>query len=164
MRRSGADHEAGEQRRDPSTVMPASAQIFLSYSGDEGCEASLLQFAMETLLADFGVKVWTYQRDQANDTRSVASSLKDQVKRSRATVFLASPSTVKGSATQWMELGYADAFEIPTFVLLHRVTFAKLKSKDRGVPPFLTEGQCLPAVEWKRVVDDLRRIVSRNGS
>ena len=58
-----------------------------------------------------------------------------------------------------MELGYADAFDVRTFVLLHRLTFAKLKTKDRGVPPFLTEGQCVPASEWRRIVEDLRNIL-----
>jgi hypothetical protein len=141
-------------------VTPTQPQIFLSYSGDDACEASLLQFALETLLADSGVRVWTYQRDQAGDTRSVNATLKEQIRASRATVFLASPSTIKGGAVQWMELAYADAFKIPTFVLLHRITFAKLKTKERGVPPFLVEGQCTGSADWRHIVDDLRRCLS----
>jgi len=136
-------------------------QIFLSFSGEDACEASLLQFAMETLLADAGVRVWTYQRDQSGDTRSVAFSLKDQVRRSQVMVFLASPSTIKGGAAQWMELAYADAADIPTYVLLHRITYAKLKMKERGVPPFLTEGHCTPSSDWKRIIDRLRPHGSR---
>jgi len=52
-------------------------------------------------------------------------------------VFIASPSTLKLGASQWMELAYADAAEVPTYVLLHRVSYAKLKMKERGTPPFL---------------------------
>ena|SRR5689334_8471005 len=139
-----------------NTMAASEHQIFLSYSGDDACEASLLQFALESLLADRGVRVWTYQRDQGGDTRSVNASLKEQIRVSRATVFLASPSTIKGGAVQWMELAYADAFKIPTFVLLHRITFAKLRTKERGVPPFLVEGQCTPSTNWRHIIDDLR--------
>ena len=35
-------HTGNEQ-----TVTPTQPQIFLSYSGDDACEASLLQFALE---------------------------------------------------------------------------------------------------------------------
>jgi hypothetical protein len=145
-----------ERRGNELTVAPTQSQIFLSYSGDDACEASLLQFALETLLAARGVRVWTYQRDQGSSTRSVNTSLKEQISVSRAAVFLASPSTIKGGAVQWMELAYADAFKIPTFVLLHRITFAKLKTKERGVPPFLVEGQCTRSTDWRHIVDDLR--------
>jgi hypothetical protein len=89
-------------------------QIFLSYSSDDSCEASLLVYAIETMLSHANVQVWTYQRDQSASTRSVATSLKEQVRRSRAMVFLASPSTIKGGAAQWMELAYADAADVPT--------------------------------------------------
>lgn len=130
-------------------------QIFLSYSGDDSCEASLLVYAIETLLAKAHVRVWTYQRDQPSDTRSVATSLKQQVRLSKAMVFFASPSTLKLGAAQWMELAYADAANVPTFVLLHRLTYAKLKMKERGAPPFITEGHCTPSVDWRRVVEEL---------
>ena len=43
-----------------------SIEIFLSYSGKELFEASLLQFAIEQLLKDLNAKVWTYERDQGN--------------------------------------------------------------------------------------------------
>lgn len=141
-----------------------SSQVFLSYSGDDSCEASLLVFAIETLHAGRGLRVWTFQRDQTSDTRSVAASLKDQVRRSHAMVFLASPSTLKGGAAQWMELAYADAADVPTYVLLHRITYGKLKMKERGAPPFITEGHCTPAVAWRRVVDELDAHLSRKGS
>lgn len=62
-----------------------------------------------------------------------------------------------------MELAYADAFKILTFVLLHRITFDKLKAKERGVPPFLVEGQCTPSVNWRQIVSDLRKCL-RNPS
>lgn len=139
----------------------AGCQIFLSYSGEDCCEATLLQFAIETLLADVGARVWTFQRDQGGDTRSIASSLKEQIRQSRVMVFLASPSTIKGGAAQWMELAYADAADIPTFVLLHRIPYAKLKMKERGVPPFLTEGQCSPSPDWRRIIEGLRPHLSR---
>lgn len=142
--------------------MPAAQpQIFLSHSGDDSCEASLLAYAIESLLAARRVKVWTYQRDQQGETRSVATSLKDQVRRSRAMVFLASPSTVKAGAAQWMELAYADAADLPTFVLLHRITYAKLRMKERGGPPFITEGHCTASVAWRTIVDELARHLSQ---
>ena len=142
---------------------PERPQIFLSYSSDDSCEPSLLVYAIETLLANAHVRVWTYQRDQTGDTRSVATSLKDQVRRSKAMVFFASPSTLKLGAAQWMELAYADAADVPTYVLLHRITYAKLKMKERGVPPFITEGLCTPSLEWRRVVDELRsRLTGRS--
>jgi hypothetical protein len=131
-------------------------QIFLSYSSADSCEASLLVYAIETLLAQINVHVWTYERDQLGDTRNVATSLKEQVRRSKAMVFLASPSTLKLGAAQWMELAYADAADLPTYVLLHRITYSKLKMKERGVPPFITEGHCTPSANWRRVVDELR--------
>ena len=140
--------------------VPERPQIFLSYSSDDSCEASLLAYAIEALLESAHVKVWTYQRDQLGSTRSVATSLKEQVRRSKAMVFLASPSTLKLGAAQWMELAYADAFEVPTYVLLHRITYAKLKMKEPGAPPFITEGHCTASVDWKRVVNELR---SRRG-
>ena len=99
-----------------------SAVIFLSYSSGHSFEAELLQFAYETMLHDVDTKVWTYQRDQARDEKAIAQSLKEQVKRSRAVVFLVTPSTLDKGAAQWMELAYADAFGMPTFVLLHQLT------------------------------------------
>ena len=133
----------------------AKPQIFLSYSSDDSCEASLLVYAIETLLARLGARAWTYQRDQSGATRSIATSLKEQVRASAAMVFLASPSTIKAGAAQWMELAYADAAELPTFVLLHRITYAKLRMKERGAPPFITEGHCTPSADWRRIIDEL---------
>lgn len=126
-------------------------QLFLSYSGDDAFEASLLQYALESMMPQPGVKVWTYQRDQSKSQRSIAVSLKDRVRASNAMVFLVSPATLASGAAQWMELAYADAFGVPTFVLLHHLTFADIKSRERGVPPLLLEGQCNAAADWRTV-------------
>jgi len=72
-------------------------------------------------------------------------------------VFLVSPSTLGGAATQWMELAYAHAFEVPTFVILHRITYAEMRRHEKGVPPLLLASQCTPSSEWKSVVDDVRK-------
>ena len=53
----------------------AGAWIFLSYAGDDGFEASLLQYAVEHLLDDLHAKVWTYQRDQAHDQKAIAAKI-----------------------------------------------------------------------------------------
>jgi hypothetical protein len=58
-----------------------------------------------------------------------------------------------------MELAYADAFEVTTFVLLHRLEFLDLKKKARGVPPLLLSSQCNSAIEWKLVVEDIRNLL-----
>ena len=130
--------------------------IFLSYSGEDAFEAGLLQFAIEQMLADLKVAVWTYQRDQDRAERSIGKSLKDRVRESSATIFLVSPSTLEAGAAQWMELAYADAYNVPTFVIMHRLTFSELRSRPRGVPPLLLEGQCNPSAEWKGVIEALR--------
>jgi hypothetical protein len=133
--------------------------VFLSYSVDDAFEASLLQYAVEQMLADLNVSVWTYQRDQARNERSVGQSLRERVQRSTATIFLLSPSTLEGGAAQWMELAYADAFRVPTYVILHRINFPQLRAREKGVPPLLLEGQCNNAVDWKVVVDALRSLI-----
>jgi hypothetical protein len=117
----------------------------------------LLQYAIEHMLADRNVAVWTYQRDQARDQRSIGKSLKERVRESGATLFLVSPSTLEAGAAQWMELAYADAYDVPTFVILHHLTFVELKGRERGVPPLLLESQCNPSAEWKSVVENLRQ-------
>lgn len=133
-----------------------SSEVFLSYSSDDAFEASLLQFAIEHILADLGVKVWAYQRDQAKSEREIAKSLKERVRRSSAAIFLISPSTVDTGATQWTELAYADAFEVVTFVILHHLTYQDLKTRERGVPPLLLQGQCNQSGDWRAVVTQLR--------
>ncbi len=135
--------------------------LFLSYSGADAFEAALLQFAIEQLLGDLCVKVWTYQRDQSKDERSIAKSLREKVRASKATIFLVSPSTLASGATQWMELAYADAFSVPTFVLLHHLDFSELKAREHEVPPLLLEGQCNAASEWKSVLSAVRNRVAR---
>ena len=131
-------------------------EIFLSYSGKDSFEAGLLQFALERLLEDLGVTVWSYERDQDKGERRIAHSLKTRVQGSSAAVFLASPATFASGAAQWMELAYADAFDVPIYVILHRLSFAELKGKEQGVPPLLIEGQCNPSSQWKDVIAAIR--------
>lgn len=130
--------------------------IFFSYSSQDKVEAQLFQFAFETLLADIGVKIWTYERDQAKSERIVAEALKQKVRESDAMCFLVSDSTLSGGAAQWMELAYADAFEIPTFVILHRITFDNLKSSTSSVPPLLLASHCNLADKWRDIAKEIR--------
>ncbi len=141
---------------------PPEHQVFLSYSGEDAFEAGLLQYAIEQMLADLKVTVWTYQRDQDRDERSIGKSLKDRVRESSATTFLVSPSTLEAGATQWMELAYADAYNVLIFVILRRLTFNELRSRQRGVPPLLLEGQCNPSTEWRGVIEALRSRIAAN--
>lgn len=134
-------------------------QVFISYSGHDSFEASLLQHAIESLLKTVGVKAWTYQRDQALSERSVAAALKTKVKQSVATVFLASPATLEGGASQWIELGYADAFGVDTFVLLHHLDYHSLKSAERGAPPLLLASHCTAAADWRKLIPELRKLI-----
>jgi len=134
--------------------------VFLSHAGEDGFEATLLQYAIEQMLAEINATVWTYERDQRRDERSIGKSLKDRVRESKATVFLVSPSTLDAGATQWMELAYADAYNVPTFVILHHLTFDQLKARERGVPPLLLESQCNAATDWKRIIEDLRLLLT----
>ncbi len=138
--------------------------IFLSYSGDNSFEASLLQYALESLLNDLNIQVWTYERDQRKDQKRIAQSLKARVRESIATVFLVSPSTIDTGAAQWMELAYSDAFDVPTFVLLHQLSFQDLKNKEKGVPPLLLESQCNRAIDWKEIVSALRSRIEQSSS
>ncbi len=59
-------------------------------------------------------------------------------------VFLVSPSTLDGGAAQWMELAYADAFNVRTFVLLHHLRFHELKARAESHPPFPDQVQGQP--------------------
>lgn len=136
-------------------------QVFISYSGHDAFEADLLQYALETLLAREGIVAWTFQRDQARSEKEVAQSLKSRVRESMATVFLVSPTTLEEGATQWMELAYADAFDVPTFVLLHHLDYQELKRKERGVPPLLLSSQCNSALEWKAIANDIRQLLTK---
>jgi len=74
-------------------------QVFISYSGHDAFEASLLQYALETLLASDAVVAWTFQRDQTRSEKEIAQSLKKRVSESIATIFLVSPTTLGGGAT-----------------------------------------------------------------
>ena len=134
-------------------------QVFISYSSRDEFKASLLQFALEQLLEKEGVVAWTFQRDQARSEKDVALSLKNRVRESAASIFLVSPDTLESGASQWMELAYADAFDVRTFVLLHHLQFQDLKQRATGVPPLLLSSQCNSAMEWKNVVEDIRKLL-----
>jgi len=134
-------------------------QVFISYSGRDEFEASLLQFALEHLLKNEGVFTWTFQRDQARSEKEIAASLKKRVRESAASIFLVSPDTLESGASQWMELAYADAFDVTTFVLLSHLNFQDLKDRATGVPPLLLSSQCNAATEWKTVIEDIRRLL-----
>jgi len=133
-------------------------QIFISYSGRDEFEASLLQYALEEMLGS-EVVAWTFQRDQARSEKEIARSLKDRVRESSAVIFLVSSETLDSGASQWMELAYADAFDVPTFVLLHHLNFADLRQKTTGVPPLLLSSQCNSAIDWKSVVEDIEKLL-----
>lgn len=75
-------------------------QIFISYSSHDAFEASLLQYALESLLSDYGITTWTFQRDQIHSEKEIATKLKELVKKSIATIFLVSPTTLQSGATQ----------------------------------------------------------------
>ena len=133
----------------------------ISYSAQDEFEAGLLKFALETLLADVGAEAWIFRQDQNRSERSIAESLKEQVKSSRAMIFLVSPTTLERGATQWMELAYADAFEVRTFVLLHHLQYEDLTASDTGVPPLLLSGQCNAATDWRTVTEDIRTEITK---
>ena len=130
-------------------------EIFLSHADEDAFEAELLQAQLENSLSDLGVRVWSYKRDQAGDERSIGSSIREGVHESAAVILLISQYTLESGATQWMELAYADAFDIPTFVLMHHITFEDLK-RSSGVPPLVIEGQSTSAVNWRSIEADLR--------
>lgn len=134
--------------------------IFLSHASEQSFEAELLQFAYESLLGDVNAKIWTYKRDQARDEKAVAQQLKTQVKKAKALVFLVSTSTLEKGAAQWMELAYADAYNVPTFVLLQQLAYSDLKARDKGVPPLLLSAECNSADRWREIVTDLRECCS----
>ena len=58
-----------------------------------------------------------------------------------------------------MELAYADAFNVTTFVLLHHLEFGDLRQRATGVPPLLLSSQCNSASEWKVVIEDIGKLV-----
>lgn len=136
-------------------------EIFLSYAGEDGFEATLLQQAVEAMLRDVNALVWTYERDQTRDERDIASSLRERIRRSVAAIVLISQFTLTSGATQWMELAYADAFGVPTFILLRHITYDGLKTPDANVPPLVLAGQCTPAADWRLLGDGLRRYCSQ---
>src|SRR5437764_3322371 len=105
----------------------ATIQIFLSHADEDAFEAELLQLQLENSLSDLDVRVWSYKRDQAGDERNIGSSIRERVRESAAVIMLVSQYTIGSGAAQWMELAYADAFSIPTFVMMHHMTFADLK-------------------------------------
>jgi len=135
-------------------------QIFLSHADEDAFEAALLQSYLERSLVDLDVRVWSYKRDQARDERSIGVSIRERVRESVAVIMLVSQFTIASGAAQWMELAYADAFGVPTFVLMHHITFEDLKTKS-GVPPLVLEGQCTPAIDWRLMEPDLRGVLRK---
>jgi hypothetical protein len=134
--------------------------IFISYSGKDAFEASLLQYAIEKILEDQEATAWTFQRDQRGSENNVAGAIKSRIEKSDAVIFLVSPDTLLTGATQWMELAYADAFDVPTFVLLLRLTFDDLRQHQCGVPPLLLSSQCNSATDWRSVFENIREVLS----
>lgn len=139
--------------------MSGDRRIFISHSSQNAFEASLLQYATETMLSKEEVTAWTFQRDQSRSEQDIARSLKERIRESAVMLFLLSPETLDASATQWMELAYADAFEVPIFILLHRIDYQELKRREYGVPPLPLASQCNPASSWKEVVKKMRDLV-----
>jgi hypothetical protein len=130
--------------------------VFLSYSSEDSFEANLLQTCIEIQLADCRVTVWTFERDQAKDEGAIADSLREKIRNASAMIIVVSQFTLRGGASQWMELAYADAFGVPIFVLLHHLSFKDLKRARRGVPPILLQRECTPAVSWLQMTPALR--------
>ena len=139
-------------------------QVFISYAGQDEFEADLLKLALETLLEDVGAEAWIFRQDRNSSERNIAESLKERVKASRAMIFLVSPTALERGATQWMELAYADAFDVPTFVLLHRLQYDDLRSSDSGVSPLLLSGQCNAATDWRAVMEDIRTHITKGAT
>jgi hypothetical protein len=137
--------------------MTSRAVVFLSYAGEDAFEATLLQSYLENELVGLDVSVWTYERDQGSSERDVARSLREHVRESSAAIVLLSAFTLASGATQWMELAYADAFQIPTFILLHHLTYDDLKRSERDVPPLVLQGQCTQARDWRSLDQELRQ-------
>ncbi len=136
--------------------MTVNPLIFLSHAEQNTFEADLFQIALENLFTDLSVVVWSYKRDQSGNERNIGSILKEKIRQSSVFIFLVSPSTLDTGITQWMELAYADAFNIPIFVLLHQLTFEELKKHDRSVSPLLLAGECTLAVDWRKLESDIR--------
>ena len=134
--------------------------VFISYAGEDEFEAELLKFAVETLMADIGVSAWIFRQDQDRAERDIAESLKERVRLSSAMIFLVSPTTLARGATQWMELAYAHAFDVPTFVLLHHLQYEDLRAPGSGAPPLLLEGQCNAATDWRKVTEAIRTLIT----
>lgn len=144
--------------------MAAQLRIFLSHAGGDRFEAGLLQYAVEHILSHLGATVWSYQRDQDRSEADVAGSLMERIRESDAMIFLATPTTIAASTTQWMELAYAHAFGVPRHVLLHRLRYQDLIAGERAVPPLLIAAQCNDAaLEWRDVIDRLGRQYQERG-
>lgn len=133
------------------------SRIFLSDATANAFEADLLQLALEGELKELGLKVWTFGRDQRSDEKSIAGAIKREVRASSALVLLVSRATLDAGANQWMELGYADAFDVPVCYLLHGLTSDEVRTMERGVPPLLPAADCVHAIQWRQIVPDLRR-------
>lgn len=63
-----------------------------------------------------------------------------------------------------MELAYSDAFDVETFILLHHLDYHELKSRERGVPPLLLSSQCNSALEWRKIVNDIKKLLGQEAT
>ena len=138
--------------------MASQFRIFLSHAGGDRFEASLLQYAVEHILSHLRASVGAYQRDQNRSEADVAGAPMERIRDSYAMIFLATPTTIAASTTQWMELAYAHAFGVPRHVLLHRLRYQDLIAGERAAPPLLRAAQCSDAArEWRDVIDSMGR-------
>ena len=98
--------------------------------------------------ASTGVVAWTYERDQRRYESNVSRSLKEIIRDSVAV----------------MELAYADAFEIPTFILLHHIMFDEVLKMEREVPTLIRQSQCTLAADWRDIETDLHAVINKGNS
>ena len=103
-------------------------QVFISYSGRNAVEASLLQYALEGLLIDEEVVAWSYERDTSEDIiivdpqhklkagSNIRKVIRDAISSASKVVIIASDNS---SGSQWVnyEAGMAVALEKPIVVM-----------------------------------------------
>jgi len=139
-----------------------STQIFISYASQDAFEADLLQYAVESVLKEENVSAWTFHRDQNLSEKEIAESLKRQIQQSAALIILISPYTIEHGSTQWMELAYADSFNVKIYIMLHHLTYQELKERKSGVPPFVFASQCNQAVDWRKIINEIKLDLNRS--
>lgn len=137
-------------------------QIFISYASQDAFEADLLQYVVESTLKEVNITAWTFHRDQNLSEKEIAESLKHQIKQSAALIILISPYTIEHGSTQWMELAYADSFDIKIYIMLHHLTYQELKERKSGVPPFVFASQCNQSLEWRKIMNEIKLDLNRS--